>query len=36
METLRFCSELHKVWPEMHACFPCHWWLCKHPKQDPW
>jgi len=22
MATLQFCSELDKVWPEMHACWP--------------
>jgi len=22
MATLQFCSQLDKVWPEMHACWP--------------
>jgi len=45
MATLQFCSELDKVWSEMHACWPWQnaidtfvfcWYICiLHPRQDP-
>jgi len=38
MATLQFCSELDEVWPEMHALLTLterHWYICKHPRQDP-